>query len=48
MPRYTTPVTAPRMTTNRTQPPMVTCSTLARSCDAYALVSDIPAGTYNA
>ena len=36
------------MTTNSTQPPMATCSVPASNCDAYALVSAIPAGTYSA
>ena len=48
MPRYATPATAPRMTTNSTQSAIVTWSVSASSCDAYALVSAIPAGTYNA
>jgi len=36
------------MTTNSAQPATVTCSVLASSCDAYALVSAIPAGRYSA
>ena len=36
------------MTTNNTQPGIVTCSVSASNCDAYALVSAIPAGTYSA
>ena len=36
------------MTANSTQPAIVTCSVPASSCDAYALVSAIPAGTYSA
>jgi hypothetical protein len=48
MPRYATKTTAPRMTRNSVQPAMVTCSVPASSCDAYALVSAIPAGAYSA
>jgi len=48
MPRYATRTTAPRMTTNSAQATIVTCSVSASSCDAYALVSAIPAGTYSA
>ena len=36
------------MITNSTQPPMLTCSVSAASCDAYVLVSAMPAGTYSA
>jgi hypothetical protein len=36
------------MTTNSAQPTIVTCTAPASSCDAYALVSAIPAGTYSA
>ena len=48
MPRYATRTTAPRMTANSAQPLMVTCSVSPSSCDMYALVSAIPAGTYSA
>ena len=48
MPRYATRTTAPRMTANSAQPLMVTCSVSPSSCDVYALVSAIPAGTYSA
>ena len=48
MPRYATPAAAARMTTNNAQPASVTCSVSATNCDAYALVSAIPAGTYRA
>src|SRR5580704_2548691 len=48
MPRYATRTTAPRITRNTIQPSMVTCSVSATRRDAYALVSDMPAGTYSA
>ena len=47
MPRYATRTTAPRITRNSTQPSMVACSVSATSCEAYALVSAMPAGTYS-
>ena len=36
------------MTRNSAQPPMFTRNVAVSSCDAYALVSAMPAGTYNA
>jgi hypothetical protein len=36
------------MTRNSTQAAIVTCAVSATSCDAYALVSERPAGTYSA
>src|SRR5215470_17823501 len=47
MPRYATAATAPTMITNSTHALTATRKVPASSCEVYALVSAMPAGTYS-